>query len=51
VEGGVMAPDQLAALNEIGEHLDDLILEARVAKLRTLAASLEDIRGSLSKII
>ncbi len=47
-EGGVMTPD-LAALNEIGEHLDDLILEARVAKLRTLAASLEDVRISMSR--
>jgi hypothetical protein len=46
-----MTSDQLAALNEIGEHLHDLILEARVAKLQTLAASLEEVRGSLSRII
>jgi hypothetical protein len=44
-----LTSDQLAALNEIGEHLDDLIMEARAAKLDALAASLEGIRPKASQ--
>ena len=43
-----MTVDQRAALQEIREHIDDLIVEARAAKLGSLAASLEGVRGSIT---
>jgi len=40
-----LTSDQLAALNEIGEHLDALILEAPAAHLEKLATQLENVRA------